>query len=376
MNVIPVFKPSFGDEEFTQVRQALESGWVGLGPKVAEFERRFAAYIGVPHGVGLSSGTAALDLAMRMAEVQEREVITTPLTFVSTNHAILYNGGIPVFCDIEPDTLNIDARKIEALVTPRTRAIMVVHYGGHACEMDAILEIAQRHRLVVVEDCAHATGGEYRGRRLGSLGDFACFSFHAVKNLAMGEGGLVTARREPDDALLRRLRWVGISKSTWDRSDQSSKRYSWYYDVAELGFKCHLNDIAAGIGLAQLDKLERTNARRRAITEAYNAAFKDLDWLETPVVKVYAGSSYHNYVVRTSHRDRLHTHLAERGISTSVHYVPNHHYDLYKPFGADVPVCDEVWTRILTLPLFPDLAEVDVARVIEGVRTFVPSVRG
>jgi len=376
MTVIPVFKPSFGEEEFAQVRQALESGWVGLGPKVAEFERRFAAYVGVPYGVGLSSGTAALDLAVRLAEVQEREVITTPMTFVSTNHAILYNGGIPVFCDIEPDTLNIDAGKIAKLVTPRTRAIMVVHYGGHACDMDPILEIARRHGLLVIEDCAHATGGEYRGRRLGSLGDFACFSFHAVKNLAMGEGGLVTARREQDDALLRRLRWVGISKSTWDRSDQSSKRYSWYYDVAELGFKCHLNDIAAGIGLAQLDKLERTNEQRRAITATYNAAFADLPWLETPVVKPYARSSYHNYVVRTPQRDRLHTHLAERGISTSVHYVPNHHYDLYKPFDADVPVCDEVWTRILTLPLFPDLTDGNIERVIEAVRAFDPGRRG
>jgi perosamine synthetase len=372
MAVIPVFRPSFGEEEFQQVREALQSGWVGLGPKVAEFERRFAAYIGVPYGVGLSSGTAALDLGLRMAGVQDREVITTPLTFVSTNHAILYNGGVPVFCDIEPDTLNIDADKVEALVTPRTRAIMVVHYGGHACDMDRILAIARRRELVVIEDCAHATGGEYRGRRLGSLGHYGCFSFHAVKNLAMGEGGLVTARSEADDGLLRRLRWVGITKSTWDRSDPSSKRYSWYYDVSELGVKCHLNDIAAGIGLAQLDKLERTNARRRAITERYNAAFKDLDWLATPVEKEYATSSCHNYVVRTPHRDRLHTYLAQHQISTSVHYVPNHHYDMYKPFRAHVPVCDTVWQTILTLPLFPDLDDADLDRVIDRVRAFDP----
>jgi perosamine synthetase len=372
MAVIPVFRPSYGEEEFRQVREALESGWVGLGPKVAEFERRFARYLGVPHGVGVSSGTAALDLALRMANVRDREVITTPMTFVSTNHAILYNGGVPVFCDIEPDTLNIDARKIEALVTGRTRAIMIVHYGGHACDMDPILDIARRHRLLVVEDCAHATGGEHRGRRLGSLGDYACFSFHAVKNLAMGEGGLVTARTAEDDAALRRLRWVGISKSTWDRSDPTTQRYSWYYDVTELGFKCHLNDIAAGIGLAQLDKLERTNARRQAIVERYNAAFKDLGWLETPVVKDYALPSYHNYVVRTRHRDRLHTYLTRHEISTSVHYVPNHHYDMYKPYRAAVPVCDDVWTTILTLPLFPDLGDADVERIIDRVRAFEP----
>jgi len=170
---IPVFKPSFGEEELQQVRESLESGWVGLGPKVAEFERRFAEFINVPYGIALDSCTAALMLAFRLADVAGREVITTPMTFVSTNHAILYNQGIPVFCDIEPDTLNIDAAKIEALVTPATRAIVAVHYGGHACDMDRILDIARRHKLLVIEDCAHATGGTYRGRPLGSLGDYS-----------------------------------------------------------------------------------------------------------------------------------------------------------------------------------------------------------
>lgn len=376
MAVVPVFRPAFGEEEFVQVREALESGWVGLGPKVGEFEKRFAQYIGVPHVVGLDSGTASLTLAMRMAEVEEREVITTPLTFVSTNHAILYNRGIPVFCDIEPDTMNIDAAKMEALVTDKTRAIMVVHYGGHACDMDPILDIARRHRLVVVEDCAHATGGTYRGRRLGSLGDYNAFSFHAVKNLAMGEGGAVTARRAEDDAALRRLRWVGISKSTWERSDSADKKYSWYYDVTELGFKCHLNDIAAGIGLAQLEKLERNNARRRAIVETYNEAFRDLPWLEVPVERAYTRSSCHNYVVRTRHRDALHEHLGRHGISTSVHYVPNHHYAMYKGYRAEVPVCDAVWRDLLTLPLFPGLTTGDIEHVIERVRAFTPGLRG
>ena len=235
MTVIPVFKPNYGDEEMAHVRESIHSGWVGLGPKVAEFERRFATYIGVPHMVGLVSGTAALDLAMLLADVKGREVITTPLTFVSTNHAILYHGGTPVFCDLDPDTLNIDASRIEALITPKTRAIMTVHYGGHACDMDPILELAARHRLVVVEDCAHATGGSYKGRRLGSLGDYGCFSFHAVKNLAMGEGGAISTRSDVEDARLRRLRWLGISKSTWERSDNAAHQYTWYYDVPELG---------------------------------------------------------------------------------------------------------------------------------------------
>ena len=371
---IPVFKPSFGEEELQQVRESLESGWVGLGPKVAEFERRFAAFVNVPYGIALDSCTAALMLAFRLAGVSGREVITTPMTFISTNHAILYNEGIPVFCDIEPDTLNIDAAKIEALVTPKTRAIVAVHYGGHACDMDRILDIARRHELLVIEDCAHATGGTYRGRPLGSLGDYACFSFHAVKNLATGEGGLITARTAEDAERLRRLRWMGISKSTWDRSDVKSQRYSWYYDVSELGFKCHMNDIAAGIGLAQLGKLERLNAKRAEIVRLYNSAFTGLPWLETPVVREYAVSACHNYVVRTPYRDALHAHLRDHGISTSVHYIPNTHYDMYKGFRGDVPVCERVWVQLLTLPLFPGLTEADVNMIVSQVQLFQPAV--
>ena len=373
MNVIPVFKPNFGDEELAHVRESLQSGWVGLGPKVAEFERRFASYVGVPHIVGLVSGTAALDLAMLLSDIGGREVITTPLTFVSTNHAILYHGGTPVFCDIEPDTLNIDASKIESLITPRTRAVMTVHYGGHSCDMDPILEIARRHNLVVVEDCAHATGGSYKGRRLGSLGDYGCFSFHAVKNLAMGEGGAISARTGAEDARLRRLRWLGISKSTWERSDNAAQQYTWYYDVPELGYKCHLNDIAAGIGLAQLDKLEAGNARRRAITGAYNEAFAGLDWLRTPAVRPYAEPSHHLYVVSTPYRDALHTHLRDLGVSTSVHYIPSTQYDMYAPYRRALPVCDRAWKEILTLPLYPGLTDGDVERIVEGVRSFVPA---
>jgi perosamine synthetase len=295
------------------------------------------------------------------------------MTFVSTNHAILYNGGTPVFCDIEPDTMNIDASRIEALVTPKTKAIAVVHYGGHACDMDAVMAIAARHGLAVVEDCAHATGGFYKDRPLGSIGDWGCFSFHAVKNLAMGEGGAITARTADDDARLRRLRWVGISKSTWERSDNPGKQYSWSYDVVELGYKCHLNDVLAGIGLSQLDRLDALNARRREVTAEYSEAFRDLAWLQTPVVRPSVRSAHHNYVIRSPFRDALHEHLAALDVSTSVHYVPSTHYALYAPYRRPLPVCDQVWQELLTLPLYPDLTATDVSRVIDGVRAFEPA---
>jgi perosamine synthetase len=292
------------------------------------------------------------------------------MTFVSTNHAILYNSGTPVFCDIEPDTLNIDASKIEGLVTRRTAAIIVVHYGGHACDMNNVLGIAKKHGLKVIEDCAHACGGEYKGKKLGSLGDISCFSFHAVKNLATGEGGMVNTHDAQTAGQLKKLRWLGISADTFSREEKDTKKYSWYYEVEELGFKYHMHDITAAIGLVQLKKLDKMNKRRQELVKRYNRGLKGLSWLEVPVVKDYAQPSFHNYVIKTPHRDQLNEYLKAKGISTGVHYVPNHHFKMYKKFKARVPVCEKVWKEILTLPLFPDLSESEVDSVIKAIKEF------
>ncbi len=372
--MIPLFKPWFDEEEMKSLQGPFETGWIGLGPKVAEFERAFAAYIGTAHAVGVNSGTAALHLALKLMGVEGREVITTPLTFVSTNHAILYNDGVPVFCDIEEDTLNIDADRIEALVTDKTAAIVVVHYGGHACRMDEILEIARRHHLRVVEDCAHASGGRYRGRRLGSLGDAGCFSFHAVKNLTTGEGGMVTVSEGAWAERLGRLRWLGITRGTWSR-DQG-KGYSWEYDCEEVGFKCHMHDISAALGLVQLGKLDAANARRSEIVATYSRELGGLGWLEPPVVKDYAQSAHHNYVIKTDWRDALNEHLRERGIASGVHYIPNHFYRMYQGCRADVPVCERVWKRLLTLPLFPGLTDDQLGYIIDAIKGFQPGRAG
>ena len=368
--LIPLFKPAFGEEELEALRGPLETGWVGLGPKTKEFEVRFAQFVDAPYAVGVNSDTAALHLALKVLGIEpDDEVITTPMTFVSTNHAILYNGGVPVFADIEPDTLNLDASQIEPLITERTKAIIVVHYGGHPCDMDAVLDIAQRHNLKVIEDAAHACGAEYKGRRIGSIGNATCFSFHAVKNLATGDGGMITVHDSELDQRLRRLRWMGITKDTWSRTEPE-RGYSWYYWVEEVGFKCHMNDIAAAIGLVQLEKLEQTNARRRQIVQMYNEAFEALDWLETPVEKPYAYSAHHNYVVKLDRRDDFIAFLGERGIGTSVHYIPNHLYDIYTPYRRPLPVTEQVWKRIVSIPLFPDLLDEQVNYTIEAVIEF------
>lgn len=369
--MIPVFRPSMGDEEVKAVEEVLRSGWIGLGPKTVEFEEKFAKYVCTKYAIGTNSCTAALHLALKVMNVEGGEVITTPMTFISTNHAILYNNAEPVFCDIEPDTLNIDAKKIKPLVTKRTKAIVVVHYGGYACDMDVILEIAKEHHLKVIEDAAHSTGGEYKGQKLGSIADIGCFSFHAVKNLATGDGGMITTDDQEVYGQLRKLRWMGISKDTWSREEKDNKKYSWYYNVEEVGFKYHMNDITAAIGLVQLSKLKRLNARRVEIVEMYNEAFSKLDWVETPVKKDYMTKpAYHNYVIKCDLRNELNDYLKKKGISTGVHYIPNNHYEIYKNYRGETPISDKVWKRVLTLPLFPNLKDEEVSYVIDNVQKF------
>ena len=362
---IPVFRPSYGEEEFQAVREVMMSGWVGLGPKTAEFEKKFAEYMGVKH---LNSGTAALHLAMIAADVEGKEVVTTPLTFVSTNHAILYCGGTPVFADVEEATGNVDPKSIAARITPKTRAIIIVHYGGRPCKMDEIEALAKKHKLVLIEDAAHGCGGEHRGRKLGTIGDFGCFSFHAVKNLATGEGGMVVTNDDAVAARWRKLRWLGISKDTWSR--ETKTQYSWYYTVEELGYKYHLNDIPSAIGLVQLAKLDKMNAVRVALAKQYDQALAEFKWMSLPFAEPNTKPDWHNYVIQTDHRDDLNVFLAEKGISTGVHYIPNNHYDIYKNCAGPTPVCDRMWKRLLTLPLFPDLTQADFDLVIAKIREF------
>lgn len=370
--MIPVFKPCYDERELEAVREVFESGWIGLGPKTRKFEERFAAFLRVPHAVAVNSATAALHLALKVADVEGGEVITTPMTFVSSNHAILYNNAIPVFADIELDTLNIDPEDVRRKVTPRTRAIAVVHYGGHSCQMDSILDTAQEYGLKVIEDAAHACGGQYRGQMLGTVGDFGCFSFHAVKNLATGDGGMITTRDAEADARLRKLRWLGISRGTWDRVE--SRGYSWEYNVEEIGLKCHMNDITAAIGLVQLAKLEHTNGRRRYLAERYTRLLAGIEWLQTPVEKKYTRSAWHNYVIKVADpadRDPLMEHLKARGISTGMHYIPNHLYQMYRPYVNEaLPVTENVWKRLITLPLFPDLTDKQQSEIVAAIKAY------
>ncbi|MGB7340547.1 MAG: DegT/DnrJ/EryC1/StrS family aminotransferase [Phototrophicaceae bacterium] len=369
---IQLFKPYHGEEEIEAVSEVLRSGWWGQGPKTAELEEKFADYVESPLAVSVNSATAGLHLALRVAEVEGSEVISTPMTFVSTNHAILYNNATPVFADVRQDTLNIDVNEIERKITKKTKAIMVVDYGGHPAQLDEILALADAHNLVVIEDAAHAAGARYKGRAVGSISPMTTFSFHPVKNLATGDGGMVTTSNEEWAERIKRLRWVGINKSTWQRADgDDGSKYNWEYDVDEAGYKYHTNDINSAIALVQLGRLSFTNGRRREICALYDEGLKGIDWLDLPIEKDYVHSSRHNYVIRLNNRDKLADWMRDHRVGSGMHYIPNHLYNMYKPYVTEpLPVIEREWLRCLTLPLHPNMTDEDVAYIIDVIRQF------
>ncbi|QMV40768.1 DegT/DnrJ/EryC1/StrS family aminotransferase [Cohnella cholangitidis] len=373
--LIPVLQPSIGQEEIDAVTEVLRSGWLGLGPKTEQFEKSFADFAGSRFAVALNSGTAALHLAMEILGIGPGdEVIVPSITFISTVHAVSYVGATPVFADIEKDSMNLSAADVERKITDKTKAIIVVHLGGHPCDMDAIRELAQSRGIKVVEDAAHACGAEYKGKRIGSISDMTCFSFHAVKNLTSGEGGAITCNAEWMNRRLREKRWVGISRDTWMRSSHE-KVYAWQYFVDQVGYKYHMNDLQAAIGIVQLKKLDQLNGRRREIAERYSAELNDLEWLELPREQAFSQSSWHLYQVKFREeglRDRMISHLQEHNIASGVHYYPCHLHPSYIHLKAVVPVSAEIWKRILTLPIHPNITDEDLERIINRIREFQP----
>ena len=377
LEVLPVFRPAMGQEEIDAVAEVIRSGWIGLGPKTEEFENKFAKYVNSGYAVGLNSATAALHLSLLALGIGPGDEVLVPsLTFVSTAHAVLYVGAKPVFVDVYEDTLCMDPADMEKKITKKSKAIIPVHFGGHPVDLDVIHKIAVKHNLAVVEDASHACGSKYKGRMIGGLSDLTCFSFHAVKNLATGDGGMVTTNDKKLAGTIKRLRWVGINKDTWEREElvfqKGYRQYGWYYEVTDLGYKYHMNDLAAAIGLVQLAKLPSANARRRRLAKRYDGKFRKLPWLKIPVIKPGVKSARHNYVVRTKYRDKLNLFLKGKKISTGVHYYPVHLHPYYQKngFKAEVPVTDRVWKELLTLPLYPTLSYKDQDRVIAAIIEF------
>ena len=363
---IPLFRPRISEEAIAAAADVLRSGWLGLGPRTAEFEQAFASYVGAPHCVGLNSCTAAIHLAIHMLNLPpESEVITTPITFVSTNHAILYEGLKPVFADVDGTTGNLDPQSVREKITARTGAVIVVHYGGYPADLDEIYAVANEHDISVIEDCAHAAGSEYRGSRIGSHGRFHAFSFHAVKNLPMGDGGALTVTSSEDDERLRRLRWLGIDKDTYRRTGKQG--YSWEYDVAEVGFKCHMNDIEASIGLAQLRLLDSENGRRREVASLYRAALSGINGLTLPPESPDRSSSYHLFPVLVERRNHFVEALRGKGIDTGVHYRRNDEYSMYT--RSELPGAEYFSSHVVSLPMHLDLRDGDIEVIASAIRS-------
>lgn len=382
LSFLPFAQPEIGEEEIAEVVDSLRSGWITTGPKARRFEQDFARYLGEGiDAIAVSSATAGLHLALEAAGIGPGdEVITTPYTFTASAEVIRYLGADPVFVDVDPETLNLDAARIEPAITERTRAILPVHFAGLPCGMEQILSLARKYNLRVVEDAAHALPTLYDGHAIGTLdSDLAIFSFYATKNITTGEGGMVVTRNKDYAERMRVMRLHGISHDVFDR--YTSNRPSWHYEVVAPGFKYNMTDIAAAIGLHQMKKVDVFHARRARIAERYNLAFADLPVRLPASARSADQHAWHLYVIRLDSaqisitRDEFIEQMAESGIGTSVHFIPLHLHpywrDRYGFVPDDFPVADKAYRSAVSLPIYPKMTDKDTERVIESVRTIL-----
>ena len=384
-NFIPFALPDIGEEEIQAVIETLRSGWITTGPRTKEFEREFASFVGGDiHALAVNSGTAGLHLALEAIGIGPGdEVITTTHTFTATAEVIRYLGAHPVFVDIDPQTLCIDPKEIEAAITRSTKAIIPVHFGGMCCDMDAIIAIARQRNLKVIEDAAHALPAAWKGRLVGSLDtDVTVFSFYATKTLATGEGGMIVTH---DLEIAKRaavMRLHGISRDAFDR--YSSPKPAWRYEVVAPGFKYNLTDVASAIGIEQLKKTRNFHARRLALAARYDEALRDLPMILPPRTSDRSAHAWHLYVIQLLDsaeisRDVFIDEMAAAGVGTSVHFIPLHFHpywrDTYGLRPEQFPHASQAFKRIVSLPLYTRMADTDQDRVIRAIRLILDRSR-
>jgi len=374
-NFLPYHRALIGQEDIDAVIQVLQSGWLTTGPRVREFEAAFARYTGASHAIALGSCTAALHTSLAAIGIQEGdEVILPTMTFASSGEVVLYLNACPVLVDCAPDSFQIDPAQIEEKITARTRAILPVHFAGAPCDMDAILAIARKYKLKVIEDAAHALPTHYKGKMVGSLGDITCFSFYATKTITTGEGGMVTTENPEFAEKIRMLSLHGITKDAWKRY---SAQGSWRYDIMEVGYKYNLTDLQAALGLTQLAKCDAMLSRRAQIAQFYDAAIDSLEAFEVLPVPQGIGHAWHLYILQVDssvlriNRDQVIDQLKQRGIGTSVHFIPLHLHSLYrKRLGhapGQFPNAEERFNRAISLPIYAAMTDADATRVVEAL---------
>jgi len=370
--------PDIGEEEIREVVDSLRSGWLTTGPKTRRFEEEFARFMGEGlHAVAVNSATSGLHLALEACGVgKDDEVITTTYTFTATAEVVRYLGAHPVFVDIDPATLNMNPELVEKAITRRTRAILPVHIGGLACDMDPLIGMARKHGLAVIEDAAHALPATYKGRLIGTLDtDAAVFSFYATKTLVTGEGGMVVTRNEQIASRCKVMRLHGIDRDAFDR--YTSEKPAWYYEVVAPGFKYNMTDLAAALGLQQLRRVEGLRQRREAMARRYDEAFADLPVQRPQHAPVGDVHAWHLYVLQLLpeapvDRNTFIERMAALGIGTSVHFIPLHRHpywrDTYRLRPEDFPMAELAYSRVVSLPLYTRMTDADQERVIEAVR--------
>ena len=376
--LLPYGRQSLDDEDIQAAVEVLRSDWLTTGPKVGEFEEGFAAWVGAKYAISFSSGTAALHAAAFAAGLQSGdEAITTPLTFCATANCILYQDATPVFADVTADTLNLDPREVSKKISPRTRAITAVDYAGHPADLVELRDLAAQHGLVLIEDACHALGAEHLGKRVGSIADMTVFSFHPVKHLTTGEGGMVTTNDAKLAETLRRFRNHGISSEARQRQQSGQ----WFYEMVLLGFNYRLTDIACALGISQLKKLEANLARRRAIAARYTRAFRELSAVVVPAVRDGVEPAWHLYPIRlrlealSAGRAEVFRALRGENLGVNVHYIPVHKHPYYRERfgyqGGEYHVAEDAYERLISLPMFHAMTDQDVNDVIAAVSKVV-----
>ena len=375
MREIRLFKPDLGEEELSSIRDSFSSSWIGLGPKVTEFEEQWLKMLGCREAVAVNSCTAALHLAVSCFEFPKGKKILVPSqTFSATASAILYNNLIPVFVDSNPKTLSLSLEDLKLKYDKDCVAVMPVHYAGHPVEMDQLVPWAKSKNLKVIEDCAHTIKSKYKGKYLGTWGDMGCYSFEEKKLMTTGDGGMMVTNDSSIFKNLKAMRWVGIDKDNW----KTAKSYTqanhdamhWFYEISILGYKYNMNDLSASIGLVQLKKLDEMNKHRAQIISKYMEGIKNLKNV-SPLLpfnpEIY---NYQMFGIRTPHRDELIVHLKSKGIATGCHYTPLTMQPLFKNYPGDCPVIEEIYPEMITLPLHTGLTINDVNYIINQIKTF------
>lgn len=372
---IRLFKPSLTEKELKNVHDAFKRSWIGLGPKVSEFEERWADHIGVKAAIGLNSATAALHLALRVFNFPKgKKVLVPTMTFSATASAILFNELIPVFVDSDYETMGMNLEDLDKKYDKGCVAVIPVHYSGHPVPMEMLVPWARERNLKIIEDCAHTTGSGYKGKKLGTWGDIGCFSFEEKKLMTTGDGGMIVSNDLELLKDVKAMRWVGIDKDNWKTAetytDLNKDAYHWFYELNVLGWKYNMNDLAASIGLAQLGRLNEMNNRRSEIIKMYMQGMNDLRGIKPLLPYEPEQYVYQMFGVRTERKDELILFLKSKGIATGCHYTPLTMQPLFKPYSSPCPIAEREYYKMITLPLHADLTDEEVDYIIYNLKKF------